>query len=98
MAPVTPLGQLIEDVRAAFLAAEGTVLSYDVIAARGGGVITGGRIQQLATGPLNRLPSPETLEALALGLRVPYTTVLDVALASTGHLGELPTAARKRKP
>ena len=90
MADMTPLGQLIEDVRQAFTDRHGVTLSYDAIAKRGGGVIGGTRVHQLATEPsLPTLPPSRTLEALARGLEVPYRIVLEKALLSAGY--SLPT-------
>ena len=82
---MSPLGQLIEDVRAAFLDRHGVTLSYDAIAKRGGNVIKGARVHQMATQPIRQLPPNETLVALANGLHVPYSVVLEKAMLSSGY-------------
>ena len=85
MDTVSPLGQLIEDVRAAFLDRYGVHLSYEAIARRGGGAISRKRVHQIATGPIKVVPPEETLRALARGLEVPYSIVLEKALLSAGY-------------
>lgn len=85
MGDVSPLGQLIEDVRAAFLDRYGVHLSYEAIARRGGGAVSRKRIQQIATGPIKTLPPESTLRALARGLEVPYRIVLEKALEAAGY-------------
>lgn len=88
MATMTPLGQLIEEVRTAFYDRHGVILSYDAIAKKGKNVVQGTRIHQMATQPIKALPPFATLKALALGLEVPYRIVLEKALLSAGY--ELP--------
>lgn len=82
---VSPIGQLIEDVRNAFLDRHGVGLSYDAIAKRGGNVIKGARVHQIAHEPIRALPPFDTLRALAKGLEVPYSVVLEKALISAGY-------------
>lgn len=82
---MTPLGELIEDVRAAFLDRHGVQLSYADIARRGGDVVGRKRIQQLAQNEIKDMPRDATLRALAKGLEVPYSVVLEKALVSAGY-------------
>jgi len=85
---MSPLGQLIEDVRADFEQREGVPLSYAAIARRGGEVMGRKRVFTMVSKPIKDLPAPETLRALAKGLGVPYSIVLEKALLSAGY--ELP--------
>lgn len=87
MPDVSPLAQLIEEVRAAFEERHGVHLSYQDIARRGGG-IGRKRVHQMATEPIRALPPESTIRALAKGLEVPYSVVLERALLSAGY--ELP--------
>lgn len=82
---MTPLGVLIEQSQKRFLDEHGVELSYADIARRGGKVITRGRVQQLAKDPIKRLPDPQTIDALAIGLGVPSHLVTQCALASAGY-------------
>lgn len=93
---MTPLGELIEECRMRFLDQHGVELSYADIARRGG-VITRGRVQQLAKDPLPAMPKPATLQALARGLGVQEAIVVERALASTGY-GDWGVAARHGVP
>lgn len=92
---MTPLGDLIQEVRMKFLDKHGVDLSYTAISRRGGEVITRSRVQQLAKDPIREMPSAATLKALALGLGLEDNEALVVerALASAGY-GDLDVAAR----
>lgn len=80
---VSPLARLIEEVRAAFFDEHGVSLSYADIARRGG---AGDKnVHRLATREIKDMPSAETLKALAKGLGVPYSVVLEKALLSAGY-------------
>lgn len=83
--PVTPLGELIALVQADFVDRNGVRLSYGDISRRGGEVVGRTRVQQLATKPLAEMPAAETIEALARGLGVPTSLVLEKCLESTGY-------------
>lgn len=83
--PMSPLGQLIEDVRRDFADTHGVPLSYNAIAKRGGGAIGGKRVHQMVAQPIREMPSAAALQALAKGLSVPYAVVLERALASAGY-------------
>lgn len=80
--PVTPLGELIALVQADFVDRNGVRLSYGDISRRGGEVVGRTRVQQLATKPLAEMPAAETIEALARGLGVPTSLVLEKCLES----------------
>lgn len=82
---MTPLAALIREVQRAFTDRHGVELSNGDIAKRSGGRLTRQRVQQLSTRPIPTMPSPATLRALALGLQVPYSVVLQRALASCGY-------------
>ncbi len=101
---VTPLGALILECRHAFRDRHGVELSYADIARRSGGRITRGRVQQLARERIRELPTPEKIQALAVGLGVPVSVVLERALESAGYrphvqdyasLAELEATARR---
>jgi hypothetical protein len=84
---MTPLGQLIEDVRNDFFDRHGVVLSYEAIAKKGGLVIGGKRVHQYATEDrMPMLPRARVVAALAKGLEVPYRVVLERALQSAGYV------------
>jgi hypothetical protein len=94
---MTPLGALIEEARRRFQDQHGVELSYADIARRGGGVITRGRVQQLAKDPIKAVPPAATLRALALGIGEREEVVIEKALASTGY-GDVVVAARLGVP
>jgi transcriptional regulator with XRE-family HTH domain len=83
--PMTPLGALIEECKRRFQVQHHVELTNGDIARRSG-VLSRGRVQQLAQNPIKQLPEPETLRGLALGLGVPDSVVLERALQSTGYL------------
>lgn len=85
MEAVSPLGQLIEDVRADFYKRHGVPLPYAAIAKRGGNVIGRKRVFTMVSQPIKEMPSAAALEALARGLEVPYSIVLEKALLSAGY-------------
>lgn len=58
--------------------------SYEALSEDCGGSPRAARLQQLATQPQKNFPDPETMEALALGLRVPAITVVLSAAESFG--------------
>lgn len=96
---MTPLGALIEHVRQEFYDREGTGLSYDAIARRGGAAnptSAGNRIHQLATQPIKRVPQVATLEVLANGLGVDVWYVTLLALDSAGYF--IPAHERPAAP
>jgi hypothetical protein len=81
---VSPLAALIEECQMLFLRQHDVELSYGDIARRSKHY-TRQRIQQLAKNPVKRLPDPEGVAALSLGLGVPESVVRDRWLASVGH-------------
>lgn len=97
---VTPIGELIEEVRAAFLDEHGTTLSYADLASRSGGEISRQQMHAYATGDLTRMPPPETIEAMATALRVSKGLVLQRMLESVGYElpSDFPVAARRGIP
>lgn len=82
---MTPLGALIEEVQHLFLRDHGVELTYGDVARRSDGRVLRNRVQQLAKDPIKALPSPTTIEGLRRGLGVPYSVVLQRALASAGY-------------
>lgn len=76
MTAVSPVAQLILDEMAKFLATEGVPLTQSDIVRRSGGRLKNSRLHQLLNDPVKRLPAPETIEALALGLRIDQERVL----------------------
>ena len=85
MDSVSPLAALIAEVRADFADRHGVHLSYADISRRGGNVIGSKRVHQYATQPIRDLPNVDSLKALAKGLEVPYSVVLERALISAGY-------------
>lgn len=85
MSDVTPLGALITRAKQRFLDEHGVPLTNGDIARRSRGALTRTRVQQLERDPIERLPSPEKIEGLALGLGVHPTIVTEAALASAGY-------------
>lgn len=73
------LAQLIEDIKKA------NEWSNGAIARQSGGRVGRGRVQQILNQPVRALPSPEVIEGLAIGLRVPDWVVLEAALESAGY-------------
>lgn len=97
---MTPLGELIEECKRAFLDLHGVELSNGDIARRSGKRLTRTRVQQLASDPIKALPSPHTITGLALGLGVSHGLVLQRAMESAGYdvPADFPVAARKGTP
>lgn len=58
--------------------------TYSQLAEDCGGIPTAGRIQQMATKDQNAFPDPETIKALARGLRVGTSTVIEACAVSLG--------------
>jgi hypothetical protein len=82
---VSPLADLIEECQAVFRNREGVELSYADIANRGGPPLNRSRVQQLARAGFKELPSPDRLRALAKGLGVPDSVVVERALLTAGY-------------
>jgi hypothetical protein len=82
---MTPLGALISRTKQRFQDEHGVPLTNGDIARRSRGALTRTRVQQLEKDPIKRLPAPELIEGLALGLGVHPTVVTEAALASAGY-------------
>lgn len=80
---VSPLAALIEQAQDDFLRETGVELTQGSIAKRSG--LSRQRISQLVTERPKTLLPPETIEALAKGLRLGYDLVLVRALESSGY-------------
>lgn len=76
----TALGDLITEQMAA------QRLSLNAVAARSGGKISRARVDGLKKGDFKMVPPRATLEALAQGLGLPYSSVRDAAVASLGGM------------
>lgn len=83
---MTPLGTLIEEAKALFQDAHGVPLTNGDIARRSNGRLTRGRVQQLATGRVKAMPSPDVIRGLSMGLGVPESVVTERALQSAGYV------------
>lgn len=96
---VHPLAALIENTQKRFLDEHGVTLSYGSISRRSGGRVTRTRVHQLATMPMRRIPEPETITGLSLGLGVTEDVVLQRCLESAGYrVSEHAKAARFGTP
>lgn len=82
---MSPLGALIWRTKQRFQDEHGVPLTNGDIARRSRGALTRTRVQQLEKDPIKRLPAPELIEGLALGLGVHPTVVTEAALASAGY-------------
>ncbi len=82
---MTPLGALVVEVQQHFARQHQVELSFGDIARRSGGLVLRTRVHQLVHDPVKRLPSPQTLDGLSRGLGIPYSVVLQRALASAGY-------------
>lgn len=86
---MTAIGALVAEVRRAHEDETGVELSYGDIARRSRGSGEGkglsrGRVQQIATAPIKRMPDRETIDQLARGLRVPASVVVERYMESVG--------------
>jgi hypothetical protein len=97
---MTPLGALITRTKQRFQDEHGIPLTNGDIARRSRGALTRTRVQQLEKDPIKRLPAPDLLEGLALGLGVHPTVVTEAALASAGYAvpASYDLAARRGTP
>lgn len=95
MLGVSPIADLIEEAQNRFLDETGVPLTQGDIARRSG--ISRQRISQYATEPIKAVPSNDTVEALARGLRVSYDLVLQRFLEAAGYdvPDRFPEAARR---